>query len=146
MGITYEVSGDGGFVYTTVTGEFTEEDVLRHEAALAADGRIQPGFGQLAEVTGDASLPPGDDGPSRTEALAARLAEIAGAHPDRFQGARYAIVIQGAKAFELAKLFETIYDGPASVIVFYNRDIAKTWLGCKRETGADGGAPQGRSG
>ncbi len=138
MGITYEVSGDGSLVHTRVTGDLTEEDVLRHETALASDARIRPGFGQLAEVTGEGRWTMGGVEPGATKALAARLAEIAKAHPDRFQGARYAIVIQGARAFESAKLFETIYDGAANVIVFYNLDIAKTWLGCKTETGTGG--------
>lgn len=142
MGITYEVSSDGTLVYTKVTGQFSEEDVLRHEAALASDPRIKPGFGQLADVTNEGSLAPSGVEPGAIKALAARLAEIANSHLDKFRGARYAVVIQGPRRFEMAKLFESVYEGPANVIVFYNLDVAKTWLGCKKETDAGGRFPQ----
>ena len=124
MAITYEVSEDGRFVHTEATGEYTEEELVRHRMAIVSDSRIQPGFKQLLDLTkGVAS--------GLTQESLARIAKIAEAHPDKFRGARYAIVAQKSRDFELAKLFERIYRGPTSVIVFYNLDVAKTWLGCK---------------
>ncbi|HUT94037.1 MAG TPA: hypothetical protein VMY37_31530 [Thermoguttaceae bacterium] len=134
MAITYEVSEDGSFVHTKVIGEYTEEDLVCHRMALVSDSRIKPGFGQLTDLTGGVAS-------GITEESLARIAKIAEAHPDKFQGARYAIVAQKSKDFELAKLFERIYGGPANVIVFYNLDIAKTWLGCKTELEAGGPRP-----
>lgn len=131
MAITYEVSEDGRFVHTKMTGEYTDEDLARHERALASDPRIKPGFAQLAEMAGTVA-------PGSAEKLGATIAEIGKTHADKFRGARYAVVVQRARDFDVAKLFETIYDGPANVIVFYNLDIAKTWLGWKTQSGPGG--------
>ena len=126
MGITYEVSEDGGCVHTKIIGEYTEEEMVRHRMAILSDSRIKPGFRQLTDVTeGVAS--------GVTEESFARLAKIAEAHPDKFRGACYAIVVQRSREFELAKVFESVYADPATVIIFYNLHVAKTWLGCKTE-------------
>ena len=135
MAITYEVSEDGSFVHTKMIGEYTEEEIVRHRMAIVSDSRIQPGFKQLLDLTkGVAS--------GLTEESLARIAKIAEAHPEKFRGARYAIVVQRSGEFELAKVFERIYAAPANVIVFYNLDIAKTWLGCKTEPEASDPLPQ----
>ena len=135
MAITYEVSEDGSFVHTKMIGEYTEEEVVCHRMAIVSDSRIKPGFRQLTDLTGGVAS-------GITEESLARLAEIANAHPEKFRGARYAIVVQRSGEFELAKVFERVYADPASVIIFYNLDVAKTWLGCKTEPEAGDPLPQ----
>ena len=135
MAITYEVSEDGSFVHTKMIGEYTEEDLTGLRMAIISDPRVRPGFRQLVDVTkGVAS--------GITRESLAKLAKIAEAHPDKFRGARYAIVVQRSRDFEMAKVFEKAYGGPANVIVFYNLDVAKTWLGCKTEPEAGDLLPQ----
>lgn len=126
MAITYEVSEDGSFVHTKVSGEVTEQDLECHDTALASDRRVRPEFRELFDATAGTAV-------GLTEATFSKLAEIGKAHLDKFQGARCAIVVQRSREFELAKLFEEAYDGPTTIIIFYNLDVAKTWLGCKTE-------------
>ena len=124
MPIAYAVHEEGSLVHAKATGKVTEEDVVCYKRAIATDPRIKPGFRELFDAISAVDI-------GVTEDTVAKVSEIDNAHPDTFRGTRAAIVVQGARGFDLAKLYDKIYDGPGTVIVFYNLDIAKTWLGCK---------------
>ena len=120
MPISYEVSDGGHFVDTKATGAITEEDLLRHQAALLADPRVKPGAYELF----DATLADGSD---LSEEVIPKIVDVDRAHAERLRGGKCAIVVR--TGLELADRLQRAHRGPHAVIVFFNLDVARVWLG-----------------
>lgn len=120
MPICYEVSDGGHFIDTKATGAITEEDLLRYQAALLADPRVKPGAYELF----DATLA---DGSELSEEVIPKIVEVDKAHVERLRGGKCAVVVRSA--FELADKLEMVHAGPQELMVFFNLDVARTWLG-----------------
>ena len=120
MPISYEVSDGGRFIDTKATGAITEEELLRYQAALLADPRIKPGAYELF----DATLA---DGSELSEEVIPKIVEADRTHAERLRGGKCAVVVRSA--FELADKLEMAHAGPQELMVFFNVDVARTWLG-----------------
>lgn len=120
MPISYEVSDGGHFIDTKATGAITKEDLLRYQAALLADPRVKPGAYELF----DATLADGSD---LSEEVIPKIVEGDRAHTERLRGGKCAVVVRNA--FELADKLEMVHAGPHELMVFFNLDVARTWLG-----------------
>ena len=120
MPICYEVSDGGHFIDTKATGAITEEDLLRYQAALRADPRIKPGAYELFDATMA-------DGSDLSDEVISKIVEVDRAHTERLRGGKCAVVVR--TAFGLADKLEMAHAGPHELIVFFNLDVARTWLG-----------------
>jgi hypothetical protein len=125
MPITYEIEDGGRFVHTRATGAITDQNLLTYQAALLSDTRIQPGFYELFDGTMA-------HGVEISEAVLAELGAMDKAAADKLIGGKCAIVVR--RDFELAERFQRLYAGPHEVTVFYNLDVARTWLGLQGES------------
>ena len=125
MPVTYEVRNGGTFVYTKAYGEIGEEDLLEYQVALLGDPRTKPGFCELFDASTAQAA-------GVSEATLKKMAEVDQEHAEKLEGGKCAVVIR--HGFELAKLFESFQARPYNVMVFFNLDVARTWLG---EPGAD---------
>jgi hypothetical protein len=52
MPITYRIDTKQGLVLTAATGVLTDDELLEHKRALAADPTFSPGMRQLSDVRG----------------------------------------------------------------------------------------------
>ncbi len=120
MPICYEVSDGGHFVDTKAIGAITEEDLLGYQAALLADPRVKPGAYELFDATMA-------DGSDLSDEVISRIVEVDRAHTERLRGGKCAVVVR--TAFELVDKLETEHTGPHKLMVFFNLDVARTWLG-----------------
>jgi hypothetical protein len=126
MGIDYRVSEDGTLVWTRVSQDVGEGEIVDHVAALVADSRINSGFRELVDGTATRHV-------QFDRETGSQVAEIHRRHADRFRGSRVALVIQDLQVYETAKLMEEMHAAPPVLIVFYSMDVAKIWLGCEGE-------------
>jgi len=124
MPVTYEVKNDGTFVHTKAHGEVTEEDLLEYQAATFADPRIKPGCYELFDATKA-------QGVGLSEAVIENMFEVDKNHTEKLQGGKCAVVVRSG--FDLAKRFESFHDRPHNVMVFFNLDVARAWLGERTE-------------
>jgi len=120
MPVTYEVKNDGTFVHTKAHGEVTEEDLLSYQAAVLADPRIKPGYYELFDATTAEAA-------GVSEATLEKMSEVDKEHAEKLEGGKCAVVVRSG--FELAKRFESFRDRPHNVMVFFNLDVARAWLG-----------------
>jgi len=122
MPIAYEIDELKGVVRVAVSGTMTARDVQEYEAAIRADQRIKPETRILFDATRVDST---SISKSTVEALLKLEQErAAGSGP---APAKTAVVFHDALGFETAKLFER--QARRNVIVFFNLDVAKRWLG-----------------
>lgn len=120
MPVTYEVRNDGTFVYTKAHGKVTEKDLLEYQAAVLADPRIEPGYCELFDATTGQAV-------GVSETTLEKMSEVDKAHAEKLEGGKCAVVVRSG--FELAKRFESFRDRPHNVMVFFNLDVARAWLG-----------------
>lgn len=125
MPITYTVEDSGTFVYTTVSGVVTEEDLLNYQAAVLADPRVESGFNELFDATRAR-------GSNLSEAVIEEMIAVDEAHAEKLHRGRCALVVWDG--FELADRFANLHGGPHRVMLFYSLDVAKIWLGRKGKT------------
>jgi len=126
MPVTYEVKNDGTFVYTKAHGEVSEQDLLEYQAAVLADPRIEPGYYELFDATSARAV-------GVSEATLEKMQQMDKLHAEKLEGGKCAVIVRSG--FELAKRFESFRDRPHNVMVFFNLDVARAWLG-ERATGA----------
>jgi hypothetical protein len=124
MPITYEVRDDGRFVHTKAVGEVTEEDLVNYRAAMLSDVRVTLGFDELFDGTAA-------NWAGLSEAVIERMMEVDRRHTEKLKGGKCAIVIR--TGFDLAERFERSHSGPHHVMLFFNLDVAQTWLGERAE-------------
>lgn len=122
MPITYTVRGDGHFVHTKATGPVTERELLDYQKTLLGDTRIRPGCYELFDATGA-------HGEGLSDAVLGKIVEVDRQHPGRLKGGKCAIVVR--TDFELVERFAQRHDGPHEIMVFFNLDVARAWLGDK---------------
>ena len=120
MPVTYEVKNDGTFVYTKAYGEVTEQDLLEYQVTLLADPRVRPGCYELFDATSARAV-------GVSEATIEKMATVDKEHVEKLEGGKCAVVVRNG--FELAKRFESLRDRPHNVMVFFNLDVARAWLG-----------------
>ncbi len=120
MPITYEVDEDQNFAYVTVSGKVTEDDLIEHASRFLTDPRVKPGFRELFDAR---AATPED----LTASLVEVLLQLDHEHHEKTVGSRTALVVPLGPEAELADAFENEAEG--NVIVFFNVDVAKTWLG-----------------
>jgi hypothetical protein len=118
--ITYQVNEATNFIHAVVKGPFTGEDLLEYDERLRADPRVRGKFTEFFDAT--AGRPDG----SFQEAFE-EIWRRDDDDPIRCAGSKTAIVVAEDRAFELAKAFE-MQSGPRTVIVFYNPEVARTWV------------------
>ncbi len=124
MPITYDVDEDQNLVLVKVSGEFTDEIVLRFERNIIADRRIKPGFRALFDARAVRLT-------EVSEKAIDQLLEMEEADPGKFNRSRRALVFNEQLGWARAEKFEGRARG--RVIVFYSMDVARTWLGIKGE-------------
>ncbi len=124
MPITYDVDEDQNLVLVKVSGELTDEIVLRFERNIIVDRRIKPGFRALFDARAVRLT-------EVSEKAIDQLLEMEEADPGKFNRSRRALVFKEQPGWARAEKFEDRARG--SVIVFYSMDVARMWLGIKGE-------------
>jgi hypothetical protein len=120
MPIAYEVRNGGIFVYTTASGEVTDQDLLGYQEALLSDPRVKSGFDELF----DARMA---EGTGLSTEVVEKIIEVDRTHTDKLQRGKCAVVVRSD--FELARHFEERHGGPQQIMVFHNLNVALVWLG-----------------
>jgi hypothetical protein len=120
MPITFEVDEQANFVDVKATGVVTEEDLLQYQTTLMADPRIRPGLRVLFDAR---TAQPGGLTPEAVRIIASLDRKLRETCPTN----KSAIVVRDKQAAELAHEFET--NTETNAIVFFNLDVARTWLG-----------------
>jgi hypothetical protein len=120
MPITFEVDEQANFVDVKATGVVTEEDLLQYQTTLMADPRIRPGLRVLFDAS---TAQPGGLTPEAIQIIASLDRKLRQTCP----ADKSAIVVRDKWAAELAHEFEKNTETDA--VVFFNLDVAKTWLG-----------------
>ncbi len=124
MPITYDVDEDQNLLLVKVSGEFTDEIVLRFERDIIADRRIKPGFRALFDARTVRLT-------EVSEKAIDQLLEMEEADPEKFNRSKRALVFNEEPGWERAKKFEGSASG--RVIVFYSMDVARMWLNIEGE-------------
>lgn len=125
MSITYDVSSDGKFVHTKMTGEVTEQELVNYMKDFVSDERIKPRFSELIDAAGASGV-------GLTEKTAEKIVEMNRTIPEKLHGSKCAIVLKNNSDFSLARYFEKLNEGLQTLIVFYNIEVAEKWLGCSK--------------
>ena len=120
MPVTYEVKNEGTFIHTKAHGEVTEQDLLEYQATVLADPRVKSGYYELLDATTAQAA-------DVSETTLEKMAAVDKEHAERLEGGKCAVVVRSG--FELAKHFESLKDHPHNVMVFFNLDVARAWLG-----------------
>ena len=122
MPISYEIADGGRFVHTKAIGAVSDEDLLTYQAALLADPRVQPGAYELFDATMA-------HGAGLSDAVIERIVNMDKANAKRLAGGKCAVVVRSE--FDFADRLERLHEGPHEVMVFFNLDVARAWLGKK---------------
>ena len=126
MPMHFKVDLELGIVVTSVEGDVSDEDVIRHAQALLADPAVH-GLNELLDVSGreEISVSTG------TVKAAARLLRERG---ENRPGGRLAILADSDPVFGMARLYQAHRDHPHGEIgVFRDRRKALDWLGVSED-------------
>ncbi len=121
MTIDYAVLDQGSLVYARGRGQVTGADLIDHEQKLLADPYVKRGYRQLLDYRWVA-----DD--VVEEGFLKRLAETHARGSAKLRGARYAMVAQGSRWFNLGNEYRCEPYG-MTLIVFNDPSTACIWLG-----------------
>jgi hypothetical protein len=133
MPISYDFYDKANFIHARLTGAVTAEEFLRFDEETRRHPRIRSGFTELLDAS--SAVPSGP-----FEEALDLIRERDRQYPDQCRGSRTAIVVPDTEASELAKRFEQD-SAHRTVIVFYNIDVAKTWLGFDALVGGEAPVP-----
>ena len=124
MGITYTVHRERRLFVTRFQGEISDAELILGYQILVADPRVQPGFNELADMSGEWTPDFTSIGMHRVHKIAEDfLADCPG-------GMRTAVVATRPLPFGLARMYELSNDESAeSVKVFSDASRALEWLG-----------------
>lgn len=130
MPITYRIDPDQGLILTTATGVLTDDELLDHKRALAADPDFSPGMRQLSDVRGVERLDVTPQGVRLMVALDRHQADQLGAW-------KLAIVTTADFVFGTARMYQTMTDEELKhVQVFRDMAEARSWLGLPADEGS----------
>jgi hypothetical protein len=125
MPIEYHLEKNGALVVATATGVINLKSFMDMAEAMRADENLRDPHDTLLDARKV----------SRIELTEEELSEIAKgltAGPRKLGANRLAIVAKEEQAFQLGRKYKTIEkDVQENVVVFYNLDVAQTWLGRK---------------
>lgn len=115
----YAIDVSRGLVLTRGWGTLTDDDLLGHVRAVAADPRFRPHFAQLADLLGVTSVAP----------TAAGIEELGLLNPFG-EGSRRALVVQPGAAYGLSRMYQTVRsENRDELELFHDIDAAIRWLG-----------------
>jgi hypothetical protein len=130
MPITYRIDTDQGLILTAATGVLTDEELLKHKRALAADPDFSPGMRQLSDVRGVERLEVTPEGVRLMVALDRDQA-------DQLGDWRLAIVTTADFVFGTARMYQSMTDEEQNrVQVFRDMAEARSWLGLPADEGS----------
>lgn len=130
MPITYRIDTARGLVLTTATGVLTDDELLEHKRALAADPAFAPGMRQLSDVRAVEQLAVTSEGVRLMVALDRDQADQLGDY-------RLAIVTGADVVFGTARMYQTMTDDQLNhVQIFRDMDDARAWLGLPPDAGS----------
>ena len=123
MPISYVIDPPRNLIRTTATGVLTDEEVLSHKGAMAADPACRPGMLELSDVRSVSQLMVTASG---IQAMVAVDAE----HGPALSGHRLAIVASKDVVFGMARMYQNMTgDNVSGVGVFRDIPAAAEWLG-----------------
>ncbi|MFC1575068.1 hypothetical protein ACFL5A_00275 [Gemmatimonadota bacterium] len=119
MPVTYRIESGVGLVLTTASGTVTDDEALRHQAALSADPGFRPDLRQLVLFTEATAFFLTTEGVKRL------------ASTDPFSvGSRRAFVADQDLQFGIARMYQAMTEGTgAELRVFRDEAEARNWLG-----------------
>ena len=121
MPATYTIDPDRKLVISKIWGPATETEILEHNRQLRGDPLFDPGYQQLADMSGVTEVL----GSTNTIKETARDSFFA-------PGVRRAFVATGDGAFGMARMFALHAESLGQVVeVFRDCDAAEEWLGLK---------------
>jgi hypothetical protein len=130
MPITYRIDTKQGLVLTAATGVLTDDELLEHKRALAADPAFSPDMRQLSDVRDVERLAVTPDGVRLMVALDRDQSDQLGDY-------RLAIVAGADFVFGTARMYQNMTDDRlAHVQVFRDMAEARAWLGLPPDDGS----------
>lgn len=125
MAITYHFEGD--FLFTTIEGETSYQDVKAYLDALVVDPRFRPGMPGIIDCRRVKSL--------FSILELRRTAADARARPQMQVPARAAVLASSNIVYGLLRMYEVFNEGnPSEIRVFRQPEEAMAWLKTKDET------------
>jgi hypothetical protein len=116
MPVRYQIDGSQGLVFTEFSGEITYSMIALHFTSMRSDHSFKPHFSEVLDLTGVTRH-------MLRNSDFYHLAE----HDPFSPTAQRAIVVTRDEAFEVAKLYQIVREGP-SVRRFCEREAALQWL------------------
>ena len=130
MPITYRIDKEQDVILTTATGVLTDDELLDHKRALAADPGFSPDMRQLSDVRGVERLEVSPEGVRLMVALDRD-------HADRLGDWKLAIVTTADFVFGTARMYQSMTDEQTEhVQVFRDMAEARAWLGLPADEGS----------
>lgn len=121
MPITNVIDENAARVTSTVSGDFTIEDILGAISGSVLDPRFRPGFHILSDHTAV--------GKPMTPAQARKMVAHLETLGKYLQGSRWAVVTTKAASFGMFRMTSVMAERtPLEIQAFHNREEAESWL------------------
>jgi len=120
--ITYRIDTKNKIVYTTASGELTDDHLLEHKQKLIQDPLFQPGMKELSDARTVTEL-------KVTNAGIVKFAKQDEADSGLLDGYRLAIVVDSDLTFGMARMYEALTkESLPGLRVFRDLGEAQQWL------------------
>jgi hypothetical protein len=122
MPVSIRVDTEEDVVYTTVTGLYTADDVLKAIDELFEHPDFRPGLNGITDLRGAETFPPYTD--------VIRIAQYLVRNRDRIGRSRTAVLVSSDVSFGTTRMFQTYSDDSSiETHIFHELDEARRWLG-----------------
>jgi len=123
MGISYRIDENLGLVFSTASGDLTDEDLINHKRELCSDPAFKPGMVEISDVRNIEKLEVTTEGVRRMAALDKQ-------HADKLRGYKLAILVRADEVFGMARMYQAMTEENLELVqVFRDRAEAMKWLG-----------------
>ena len=120
MPIRYKVFDGGDLVYTVGSGVIDDEDSVNHQASLATDESINPGYREIFDMRYVEEF-------QIDESTIEKIVEIEMNHQERMKNVKCAVISNEYLLFKLQRMFQS--PESETLIVFNDLKTGAKWLG-----------------
>lgn len=122
MPIDCRIDEEDGIVYTTLTGEVDEDEIVKALSGIITSPSYRPGLDGLVDLRGHNA--------TQSSAAVRRIAELMTRHHAEIGHSRAALVVSDELGFGLARMYQAFaQDSSIETRIFYELAEANDWLG-----------------